>query len=470
MPRHSLPFVLIALFTPAALAQTPVDVEALAQAAVERLQAYLQVDTTNPPGNELRGVQFLGEILDREGIDYSTAEAAPGRANLWARLGGGTEPAIVLLHHIDVVPADAGYWDADPLSGEIREGYLYGRGALDTKSLGIMQLQAFIALHRARKPLRRPVILMATADEEAGGALGAEWMIANRADVFADATLLLNEGGTGLDYGEQRLVNVEVTQKVPLWLRLTTEGDPGHGSRPRVDSAVTRLIAVLDRISHYPFEPRLIPAVQSYFEARGSAGVGPFPERLADIANGIEDRGFLQALKFADPTLAALTQDTCAITRLEGSNKVNVIPPQASAELDCRLLPDQDPAGFIDLLRSVAGEPTLEIETLLSFTPAVSTTDSPLYQAIETVSARHFPNAPVVPAVSPGFTDSHYFRDLGVVAYGYSPIMLDLDEAATIHGNNERISVENVRRGTQMMFELLELLVYPQPAGADGAP
>ncbi|HSN70589.1 MAG TPA: M20/M25/M40 family metallo-hydrolase, partial [Steroidobacteraceae bacterium] len=368
-----------------------------------------------------------------------------------------------------VVPADPEYWSVEPLSGEIRDGYLYGRGALDTKSLGIMQLQAFIALARAQEPLRRPVILMATADEEAGGALGAQWMIENRAEVFADATMLLNEGGAGLDFGDQSLVNVEVTQKVPLWLRLTTEGPPGHGSRPGVDSAVTRLLAVLERISSYPFAPRLVPAVQAYLEARGAAGVGPYPDRLAEIGTSIEDRAFMQALRFADPTLAALTQDTCAITRLQGSNKVNVIPTTASAELDCRLLPDQDPASFIDLLRTVAGEPTLEIETLLSFTPAISTTDSPLYAAIETVSARHFPDAPVVPAVSAGFTDSHYFRDLGIVAYGYSQIMVHLEDVASVHGNDERISIENIRRGTQMMLEILEQLVYPQ-AAAEATP
>jgi acetylornithine deacetylase/succinyl-diaminopimelate desuccinylase-like protein len=458
--RSVVGFTFLTLASTCALAATEIDRDALAAEAVERLQNYIKVDTVNPPGNEVRGAEYLGAILDREGIDYATAESAPGRANLWARLGGGTEPAVVLLHHIDVVPADAKFWSVDPLSGEERDGYIYGRGALDTKSLGIMHLQAFIALARAGKALRRPVIFMATADEEAGGTLGAGWIVENRARVFADATLLLNEGGAGLELDDGRIVNVEVTQKVPLWLRLTTQGKAGHGSRPGVASSVTRLVEVLDRLARHEFEPRIVPAVEAYLQARAEAGVGPFSDRLAHLDQALEDRDFRIELKLADPQLSALTQDTCAITRLSGSNKINVIPPSASAELDCRLLPDQDPARFIDEIRAVAAEPDLEIETLLAFTPAVSTTDTELFAAIESVSKRHYPDAAVLPAVSVGFTDSHFFRDLGMVAYGYSPIMLPLKESPRFHGNDERISVENMRRGTVMMLELLEQLVY----------
>jgi acetylornithine deacetylase/succinyl-diaminopimelate desuccinylase-like protein len=456
------------LFATAGRAEAAVDIARLEQEAVDRLQQYLRIDTSNPPGNEQRGVDFLGGLLDAEGIDYETAESAPGRGNLWARLGGGSEPALVLLHHIDVVPAEREYWSVDPFGGEIRNGYLYGRGAIDTKSLGILELQAFIGLFRSGKPLTRPVIFLATADEEAGGAAGAGWMVANRPQVFADATLLLNEGGAGLDLGERQIVNVEVTQKVPLWLRLTVEDRPGHGSAPHLRSAVTRLIAALDRLSAYEFKPRLIPAVESYLKARAAAGVGPFAERLADPAAALESHDFRVELRIEDPQLSAITQDTCAITRLEGSNKVNVIPPSATAELDCRLLPDQDPEAFVNQLATVLNDDGIRIETLLNFTPAVSTTDSPLYQAIRDVTARNYPEAVVLPAVSAGFTDSHYFRDLGVVAYGWSPMMLTRETLATVHGNDERISVENVRRGTRMMYQLLEQLTHESGAGAKG--
>ncbi len=197
-----------------ALAQ--VSAQALQDEAVNWLQAYLRVDTINPPGNEAAGVQFFKAILDAEGIPYETAESAPGRGNIWARLKGGTQPALMLLHHMDVVPANKASWKVDPLSGDILDGYLYGRGALDTKSSGILHLATLIALHRSKISLNRDVIFMATADEEAGGLFGAGWLVKNRPDLFKGVGYVLNEGGEGRVRGGRPLFSVEVTQKVPV--------------------------------------------------------------------------------------------------------------------------------------------------------------------------------------------------------------------------------------------------------------
>ena len=214
--------------------------------ALEWLQAYLQVDTINPPGNESRAVDFIAEILDAEGIPYETAESAPGRGNIWARLEGGDEPALILLQHTDVVPPDIRYWTVDPLGGEIKDGFLYGRGALDMKGTGINQLATFIRLHRAGLPLNRDVVLVASADEEAGGFYGAGWLVENRPEIFEGAGLLINEGGNGeVSAKEELIFSVEVTQKVPVWLRLTAVDTPGHGSTPRATSSVTRIVDAL---------------------------------------------------------------------------------------------------------------------------------------------------------------------------------------------------------------------------------
>ena len=198
--------------------------DAFVDAAPDRLAAYIRVDTTNPPGNATRGVEFLGAILREAGAAYDMAESAPGRGKLWARLQGNGKPGLVLLHHIDVVPADASYWSVDPYAGVTKDGYLYGRGALDMKALGIMQLQAFLALHASGKQLKRDVLYVATADEEAGGFMGAGWLLENRPEIFRDVGYVLNEGGGGRRFGTDTVFFVEVTQKVPVWLRLKAKG------------------------------------------------------------------------------------------------------------------------------------------------------------------------------------------------------------------------------------------------------
>ena len=441
------------LATTAARAQ--VAVGNLQDQAVEWLQDYVRLDTINPPGNEIAGARFLAAIFEAEGIPYEMAESAPGRGNIWARLDGGPEPGLILLHHIDVVPADPNYWSTDPLSGEIRDGLLYGRGALDTKSSGIAHLAAFIALHRSGVALSRDVIFMATADEEAGGFFGVGWLVENRPELFDGVGYVINEGGRGADTGGQVQFSVEVTQKVPYWLRLTARGNPGHGSRPQAASSVTRLVAALDRLREHEFEPRVIPAVDTYFR-RLAPGMGPeWESRYADMTAAIRDPEVLADLLGHNPGHSGLLRNTCSMTRLGGSEKINVIPTEAWAELDCRLLPDQDPNEFLGELGAILGR-DIAVETLMGFTPAMSSSETGFFRSIEEVTQTHFPGASVVPSVSTGFTDSHFLRDLDIIAYGYAPFVVPRQDAAGVHGNDERISTENIRRGVVVMVDLLE--------------
>lgn len=421
--------------------------------AVAWLQSYIRVDTINPPGNEAAGVQFFKKIFDAEGIAYDTAESAPGRGNIWARLKGGDQPALMLLHHIDVVPANKASWRTDPLSGEIKDGYVFGRGALDTKSSGILHLAAFVALHRAKTALNRDVIFMATADEEAGGFFGVGWLVKNRPELFKNVGYVINEGGDGQVQGGRTQFGIEVTQKVPYWLRLTARGEPGHGSTPRVSSSVTTLIAALERLRQHQFEPRIVAAVAAYFKGIAPAAAPAWRERFANMTTAIRTPGMVAELQRDDPVRHTLVRNTCSITRLGGSEKINVVPPEAWAEIDCRLLPDQDPKLFLAELGGVLGR-DIQVETIMGFTPAVSSTDTELYRVLEAVCREHFPNAPVVPSVLGGFTDSHFLRDLGITAYGFTPVVIPFEDEGTIHGNNERISVENVRRGVTMMLEI----------------
>ena len=431
-----------------------------AKEAPERLAEYLQIDTVNPPGNETRGVAFFARYLDAAGISYETGESAPGRGNLWARLPASdkvadTKPGLVLLNHIDVVPANREYWRTDPLSGAIRDGYVHGRGALDMKGVGVAQLQAFLALAAADKPRQRDVWFVATADEEAGGAYGAGWLQREHPEIFENVGFLLNEGGGGSIMGGKRVFMVEVTQKVPYWFRLTAEDAPGHGSVPGVTTAVTRLLRAGARLADTQFPVRVVPAVQSMF-----SGLAPFvPEAsrsaYADIASAVQDDSFVRALHAGSRNHHALLRNTCAITRLQGSSKINVVPPVASLEVDCRLLPDQDQSAFREQLAAIINDPKIRFEQILAFSPAVTPAEGPLFEAITSAVNRHHRRAAIVPSVSTGFTDSHFFRDQGIASYGFSGFLVPPEDIAGVHGNDERIAVDTLVSGTELLIDLV---------------
>ena len=461
-PLRCLALVVLLGATTAPALSAQIDLEALQDEAVGWVREYIQINTINPPGNEVRGARFFAAIFDAEGIEYEMAESAPGRGNIWARLEGGDAPAILLLHHMDVVPADERFWTTDPLSGALEDGYIYGRGALDTKTSGILHLATFLALHRSGTPLNRDVIFMATADEEAGGFFGAGWLVENRPEIFEDVGFLLNEGGGGSVVNGQVQFGVEVTQKVPYWLRLTTTGEPGHGSRPLVSYASLEMIEALNRLRQYEFDARVIPAVDVHFKGMAERHPEPWRTRFQELGAAIQEPGVLRELQIYNPGLHTLVRNTCSITRFEGSGKINVVSPEVWAEIDCRLLPDQDPDEWLAEVQRVLG-PEVDIEVLMGFTPAVSTTDTELYRTVRDVTLETFPDASFVPQVQGGFTDSHFFRDLGIVSYGYSATATPAEDAGGVHGNNERVTEENVRRGVTMTVKILERFAATRP-------
>ena len=225
------------------------DWDSLGQEAAQLLSQYIQIDTTNPPGNEEKAAAFIGDTLKKNGIAFQMLESEPGRANLYARLkGDGSRRPIILLSHSDVVPADRAFWSVDPFGGVIKDGYIWGRGALDMKNMGIAELVAFLAFHRSGFPLKRDLILVNTADEEAGGRAGAGWLVQHHPDLFRDAEFLINESGKGRVENGAVVFAVDTTEKTPCWLRLTAVGEPGHGSRPKLNSSVNRLLRALNRV------------------------------------------------------------------------------------------------------------------------------------------------------------------------------------------------------------------------------
>lgn len=436
---------------------------ALGQEAAALLSQYLRINTTNPPGNELQAAQWLAAVLRREGIESEIFEPAPGKANLYARLrGDGSARPLILLNHMDVVLAQPEFWTVDPFGGVIRDGYVWGRGALDMKGAAIVQLMALDILKRADVPLRRDIVFLATADEEIGAGVGAGWFVRHHADLIQEAEFLMTEGGTipADASGQVEYYAVGTTEKSPFWLDVTVRGTPGHGSRPTPDSPVHRLVRALARIEAYQTPIVVIPTVERYF--RDLATLETDSARrvwFRNVRAAVRDSAARRAIT-ADPTYNALLRNTISITGLKGSDKTNVIPPVASAVLDVRLLPGQDPAAFLAELTRVVGDATVSVTPQGPNWPATeSSIDTELFRAVEAEARARHPTAFVTTPMLTGFTDSHYFRRLGITSYGISPFPLRRGEVSGEHGNDERVSIDALTFGVEFLFDILMRVV-----------
>ncbi|HET9917713.1 MAG TPA: M20/M25/M40 family metallo-hydrolase [Candidatus Binatia bacterium] len=441
-------------------AEAKLDWKGLANEAVSTLSRYVQIDTTNPPGNELIAAEFLKAILDKEGIEARVIESAPGRANLYARLrGNGSKKAVVLMHHMDVVPADAKLWQEQPFSGLIKGGEIWGRGSLDNKGGGVMNLMTLLALKRKGVALKGDVIFLGTADEEAGGMLGASFLVEKHADLFKDVGVVLNEGG-GIRVGEDgraRLYSVGVAEKVPLWLKLTAPGTPGHAASPGGNQAVLKLVAALNRLAAYQSPIKVIPEIQKFYADSAATAPANRREQYADLRKALEDRGF--AAEFLkDRSNNARVRNTISITGIKGSDKINVIPAEASAEIDVRLLPGEEPQAFIAELRRVLADDSIKIDILLSRTAATSPTSPEAMQVISDYAKANDPGAAVLFPVGSGFTDCHFFRAKGIPCLGFLPQRSKPSSEGLAHGVDERMPVERLTAAIRAMYEIVSKL------------
>ena len=432
--------------------QDPVETE-----AEEALLGYLRIDTSNPPGNETAGAKYLQALLAKEGIAAELIGPNPQRQSLYARLRSGSpEKALVLLHHIDVVPVNTAEWTKPAFAGLRSGGYLWGRGALDVKSLGIAQAMAMIDLKRRNVPLKRDVILLAVADEEMGGAVGAQAVLGSRPELFADVGYVLNEGGyneTVVDY--VALFGIEVQQKVPLWLRITVKGQSGHAAAPPDDGGpLARLVRILTDIQNIESSYRLTPAVKRHFHEAGKAR--PVGDARGDYQRTItEPIDPKQAATSLSPGYRALLRDTIAITRITGGSCVNCIPATASADLDIRLIEDTKPEAMLTRIREIVGKRG-EVEVVLQGEPGpASPTDTPLFQTLTRVFKSAEPKAVVAPTVSAGTSDSRFFRSRGITAYGIAPFKVNYYDADTVHGNDERIRARFFSEGVRLMRRIV---------------
>jgi acetylornithine deacetylase/succinyl-diaminopimelate desuccinylase-like protein len=445
----------------------------LGQASAEILSRAIRLDTSNPPGNEAPVARLFVEILEANGIEAKLIETpggdAPlGRAAAWARVrGNGGGRPVVLLSHLDVVPADRAEWTLDPFAGLVGGGYVVGRGALDAKGVSVVHLATLLKLARRKEPLARDVIFLATPDEELGGRAGAGWLVQSRRDLLHDAEYLLTEGG-GILVAEGNtppIWGVAVAEKSPCWIRVASRGTPGHSSAPPRDAAVPRLIAALERVRRLDTEVRVTPEVEHMFSAL--APYAPEDDRAgyARLAAALRLDPVFRSRFLADTGRAALVRNSVTITVLEGSPRTNILPAEAHAHLDARLLPGEQCEAFVEQVRLAVADPGVSVEPILAFPSRSAPPDTDLFRAIRDVAAKVDPGAAVVPRVIAGFTDAHYFRELGIVAYGFVPRWLPPAESRGIHGPNERISIANLERGVKTLVGILEQLGPAPTAG-----
>lgn len=423
--------------------------------AAQLLSGYLQTDTVNPPGNETNGAKYLGAILEKEGIPYEIIEFAPNRGSLIARLDGADqEPPLCLLSHTDVVTSEASLWppDKQPLSGVIDEnGMIWGRGALDMKSLGLIETLTLVWLKRLNLPLKRDVILLAVADEEVDSQ-GMKHVIAERWDSIR-CSQVVNEGGIGIKdllFEGQTVYPISVGEKGTLWTKMIASGPAGHGSTPRPGYAPETLMAAVDALEKRKDRADIHPAMYEFLHRVGESKGGFTGMILKSklLVNLLVKPSLMES----PPTHATLT-NTVHLTGFGGALSPNVVPAEVYANLDIRLLPGVTPEAMLAEVEHLTRKvDNLRFEVTHQSTGNDSTWEDPFFDALVNRATAGRDDAVAGPIISPGFTDSILLRPLGVRAYGFMPFEITEEELATMHGHGERISVENLGNGLKILL------------------
>jgi acetylornithine deacetylase/succinyl-diaminopimelate desuccinylase-like protein len=429
-----------------------IDWPAIHREALDIFVRYLQIDTSNPPGNEKPAARFLGALCAAEGIAVGYIETAPNREVLVARLGGdGSKRPIMLCNHTDVVPVEAEYWTMPAFEGLVTEGRIYGRGAVDMKGCGVMQLIAFLLLKRQGVRLKRDVVLCAVPDEEAGSDWGMVWLCEHRPDIV-DVEFELSEGGGGTTrFGreETKLFSIATNEKDICWLKLTSVGRPGHGSVPHADNSAVYLVQALNRLVEWERPLTFTPDTEAYLERLAEAGLMP------------RDRAEVEERIRQSPEMQAMFVNTLNLTMLNAGIKANVIPAKSEAVIDCRLLPGQSKDDWIRQVRERMADERIEVELYSpdQGEPERVPWDTELFRTINDVVKEAMEDAIVVPGMTIGGTDNRFLRAMGIPAYGFIPCLLSPEERRGFHGNDEFMTVENFQMGCELMYEIVRRMV-----------
>lgn len=432
------------------------------------LSDLIRINTTNPPGNETEAAKYLARHLGSEGFKCELYESAPDRGSVITRIKGtGEKPSLLLLSHLDVVAANAEEWSVDPFGGMVKDGFVWGRGALDMKGMTAIEVMTMKLLKRNNVKLKGDVILAATADEEKGGLAGADYLLRNYPEkVFAD--YVLNEGG-GLAVPTQNknVYTVQTAEKGILWFKVKAKGTPGHGSMPDVaDNAIMRMGKVIEKLGNYRSQVLFVPTVKRFLNEIAGEDASlqqPFSRLLANPE--LSDQVLDELAKTAQPLVEEIRpriRMTITPTIIHGGIKENVIPSECEATFDCRILPGQTTAQTLDAIKDLLKDVDMEkltFETVQVNEPSESPAETPLYDVITSVLKEFEPNCGVTPMLMTGGTDSRFFRKMGSVCYGFHPMRPEAPYDKIIkreHGIDERISIENLVFGTSVLYEVVK--------------
>lgn len=443
------------------------DTSALAREAQDWLVELLKINTTNPPGNEQQAAKYVAGILTKEGVTPEVLDLTPGRSAVVARLRASAVPdpskALLLVAHMDVVGVERNKWSVDPFGGVIKDGYLYGRGSIDDKSMLVANLAAFVALKRGSVHLNRDVIFLATADEEQFGDASLKMLIAKYWDKLA-AGFAINEGGkVVLKNGKVQYVGLQVAEKVSINIAVTAKGKGGHASMPTKDDPVIHVAAAVDKIGNYTSPVHLTSIVRRYFEGLSAIEDDDTSKWMRVIDTPDRGEHAERVLSDMNPMWNSMMRDTIAPTMLQAGVRPNVIPSEARAVLNVRLLPGDTIDVLLNDLNKLVNDPSVKLEVMLDGGLAApnSSIETELYTLITKVSAKEFGGAPVLPFLSPGATDSAQLRLHNVQAYGLRPFPLTEEDDARVHGDDERIPLASFAKGVDLLTRIVtEFSVY----------
>ncbi len=432
------------------------------QEVTELLSQLIKIDTSNPPGNETAAAEHIRGLLVAEGLQSEIVESAPGRGSLVARCPGrGGRKSLLLMAHLDVVPASQEGWDYPPFEGAVDKGFVWGRGAWDCKGMVASEVEAILLLLREGFEPQGDLVLCLTADEEKGGNMGAGWMMKNRPELI-EADLVVNEGGGhALPIDGHNYYTIQVAEKGVFWTRLITRGTPGHASMPHRDNALLKMSTYLSKLGSLKTPIHQSEIVGQYLSKRLASIGWARPEKLQ-----VNDQ-LLDELEKTNPRVAAeantLVRMSIAPTMIQAGSKENIIPERCEAVIDCRLLPGQRAEDLRQTIaETIGGLEEVEIVPIQADEGSVSPLDTDLYQAIIETMDRLDPGCRCIPYMVSGGTDSRFFRQKGVPAYGFFPLSLDLslsEMLAFVHGRNERISQKSLLLGTGFFYRLIKKML-----------
>jgi len=437
------------------------DTTALAKEAEGWLADLVRINTTNPPGNEQAAAKYLAAVLTKEGISSEFLDLAPGRTALVARLRSAAVPdparALLLVAHMDVVGVDKSKWTVDPFGAVIKDGYLYGRGSIDDKGMLAANLAAFIALKRSNLRLNRDVIFLATADEEQGGDASIKMLIAKYWEKFA-AGFAINEGGrVVLNNGKVQYVAVQASEKVPLDVAVIARGPSGHASVPTKENAVVHLASAVAKIGAYTAPVHFTTIVRRYFEQLAPLEGDELSKWIRSLDTADRGDHAQRFISEANPLWNSMLRDTIAPTMLSAGVRANVIPSEARANLNIRLLPGDTIDVLLADLTKLVNDPQIrfEVQPDAGLAAPPSSLENDFYATITKAASQEFSGAPVLPFLSAGATDSAQLRLHSVQAYGLSPFPMADEDSRRMHADNERIPLASFDKGVGFIARIV---------------